>query len=66
MGADDGVWGGHTEQDRQALRRRRRRDRTSQTVHGAAETVRLLQAASRQRTTNAADALQRNLPTQAS
>ena len=64
-GADNGIWGGHTEEDRQALRRRRRRDRTPTSDDGAAKLLRL-QAASRRRTANAANALLRSLPSRAS
>jgi WhiB family redox-sensing transcriptional regulator len=60
VGADHGIWGGLTEQERQSLRRRRRSGRPTgadlRVV--ASETALTTWAASRQRTTNAASALQ--------
>jgi len=56
VGADYGVWGGLSEEDRQALRRRRRRGSpAAQPTNSSA--ARTLRAESRLRTTRAADSL---------
>lgn len=61
VGADHGIWGGLSEQERQTLRRRRRRtsNHTPTDLRVALpEKVLASQAASRLRTSNAANALQ--------
>jgi WhiB family redox-sensing transcriptional regulator len=62
VGADHGIWGGLSEQERQSLRRRRRSGRPTGTDLRvvASETALTTRAASRQRTTNAASSLQRH------
>jgi len=59
IGADDGIWGGLSEQERRSLRRRQRRGWGRATGRQATPPAQLLaaQTASRQRTTNAAAAL---------
>ena len=62
VGADDGIWGGLSEQERQSLRRRRRAGRHTGTglQVPVPEAVLTARAASRRRTANAASALQRH------
>ncbi len=59
VGADHGIWGGLSEQERQSLRRRRRSGRPTGTDLRvvASETGLTTRAAPRQRTANAASAL---------
>jgi WhiB family redox-sensing transcriptional regulator len=60
VGAEDGVWGGFSEQERQSLRRRRRSGRSVPLKPSTLEAALTLQAASRIRTANAADSLGRH------
>ena len=60
VGADDGIWGGLSAQERQSLRRRRRRQTGADLQVVVPETVLTARAASRRRTANAASALQRH------
>lgn len=58
VGADDGIWGGLSELERQGLRRRRSGRRTGKDARNDA--VLTAQMASRLRTQNAASALERH------
>ena len=60
VGADDGIWGGLSEQERQSLRRRQRSGRPTAKDRSAvtSEAVRTARTASRLRTANAVSALQ--------